>query len=62
MEMASAKLNLITSPIAFKTAEMMEKEFGIPYLTAYVSYDPEEITEVYRKLQTVLGLDFGPAL
>ncbi|MFQ9151844.1 MAG: hypothetical protein ACLR6B_10465 [Blautia sp.] len=30
---------------------MMEKEFGIPYLTAYVSYDPEEIMEVYRKLQ-----------
>ncbi len=62
MEMASARLNLVVSPIALKTAEMMEKEFGIPYLTAYITYDPEEITEVYRKLEKALDLDFGPAL
>ena len=61
MEMASARLNLVVSPIALKTAEMMEKEFGIPYLTAYITYDPEEITEVYRKLEKALDLDFGPA-
>ena len=62
MEMASARLNLVVSPIALKTAEMMEKEFGIPYLTAYITYDPEEITEVYRKLEKALDLDFSPAL
>ena len=62
MEMASARLNLVVSPIALKTAEMMEKEFGIPYFTAYITYDPEEITEVYRKLEKALDLDFGPAL
>ena len=62
MEMASARLNLVVSPIALKTAEMMEKEFGIPYLTAYITYDPEEITEVYRKLEKALDLDFGPTL
>ena len=27
-----------------------------------MSYDPEEIMEVYRKLQKILDLDFGPAL
>lgn len=59
MEMASARLNLVVSPIALKTADMMEKEFGIPYLTAYITYDPEEITEVYRKLEKALDLDFS---
>ncbi|MFQ9393538.1 MAG: hypothetical protein ACLR2E_04325 [Lachnospiraceae bacterium] len=36
------------------------KEFGIPYFTAYITYDPEEITEVYRKLEKALDLGLRP--
>ena len=57
MEMASAKLNIVAGPIALATARMMEKQFGIPYLTAFVTYDPEEVMAFYKQLSEILSED-----
>ena len=57
MEMASAKLNIVAGPIALATARMMEKLFGIPYLTAFVTYDPEEVMAFYKQLSEILSED-----
>ena len=36
---------------------MMEKQFGIPYLAAFVTYDPEEVMAFYKQLSEVLSED-----
>ena len=36
---------------------MMEKQFGIPYLTAFVTYDPEEVMAFYKQLSEILSED-----
>ena len=57
-EMSRSMLNIVTSPISLRAAREMEKRLGIPWLAAYVNYDPEEIMDFYRKLSQALGEDF----
>lgn len=57
-EMARSRLNILTSPISRRVAQEMEKKLGIPYLTAFVNYDPAEIADFYRRLSEALGEDF----
>jgi hypothetical protein len=59
-EMGEAMLNIVTSPVTLKAAQEMEKRLGIPYITAYVNYDPEEIAMFYERLSGKLGEDFQP--
>lgn len=56
--MADASLNIVAGPIALKAAEQMEAELDIPYIKAFVNYDPEEIAKFYSELSDVLGEDF----
>jgi hypothetical protein len=58
--MGEAMLNIVTSPVTLKAAQEMEKRLGIPYITAYVNYDPEEIAMFYERLSGKLGEDFLP--
>lgn len=58
-EMAEARLNIVTSPIALKAAEAMEKKLGIPFIRAYVNYNPEDISAFYAELSERLGEDFS---
>lgn len=56
--MADASLNIVAGPIALRAAQEMERELDIPYLKAFVNYDPEEIARFYRELSDILGEDF----
>ena len=56
--MADARLNIVAGPIALKAAEQMEKELDIPFLKAFVNYDPDAIAEFYQQLSGMLGEDF----
>lgn len=55
--MSEAKLNIVTAPIALKAAQQMEKELGIPYMTAYVNHTPEVIEQFYEDLSEYIGED-----
>lgn len=59
--MADASLNIVAGPIALKAAEQMERELDIPYLKAFVNYDPNEIETFYQELSLALGEDFVTA-
>ena len=54
-QMGEASLNIVTAPIALKAAQEMEKKLGIPYLAAYVNYDPDSIEDFYRQLSEKIG-------
>ncbi len=56
--MADASLNIVAGPIALKAAEQMEGELDIPYMKAFVNYDPDEIAGFYQELSDILGEDF----
>ena len=56
--MADACLNIVCGPIALKAAEQMKDELDIPFLKAFVNYDPDEIERFYKELSEVLGEDF----
>ena len=56
--MADACLNIVAGPIALKAAEQMERELDIPYIKAFVNYDPKEIEKFYQELSNALGEDF----
>ncbi|MBQ7797199.1 MAG: oxidoreductase [Lachnospiraceae bacterium] len=56
--MADACLNIVAGPIALKAAQQMEQELDIPYMKAFVNYDPEEIEKFYQELSDALGEDF----
>lgn len=58
LHMADARLNLVAGPIALQAAKEMEKNLGIPYLMAYVNYDPDEIEHFYQELSERLDEDF----
>lgn len=59
-EMAGAALNIVTSPIALKAAQEMEKRLGIPWIQGFVNYSPEDITDFYRELGERLGEELLP--
>lgn len=56
--MADARLNIVAGPIALKAAEQMKEELDIPFLKAFVNYDPDEIDAFYQELSAMLGEDF----
>lgn len=56
--MADACLNIVSGPIALKAAEQMQAELDIPYIKAFVNYDPDSIETFYRELSETLGEDF----
>ncbi len=56
--MADASLNIVAGPIALRAAQEMEKNLDIPYLKAFVNYDPEELERFYQQLSDLLGEDF----
>lgn len=56
--MADACLNIVAGPIALKAAQEMEKELDIPYIKAFVNYNPDEIATFYKELSDALGEDF----
>ncbi len=57
-EMSRSVLNIVTAPISMRAAKEMEEKLGIPFLAAFVNYDPDEIMEFYGKLSEKLGEDF----
>ena len=62
-EMARSVLNIVTAPISLGAAQMMEKKLGIPYIKAFVTYDTEEIMDLYEDLSEILQEDLvEPAL
>ena len=56
--MADACLNIVSGPIALKAAEQMQEELDIPYIKAFVNYDPDSIEAFYKELSEILGEDF----
>lgn len=56
--MADACLNIVSGPIALKAAEQMKEMLDIPFMKAFVNYDPEEIAKFYQELSDILGEDF----
>ena len=56
--MADACLNIVAGPIALKAAEQMERDLDIPFIKAFVNYDPEAIAEFYQQISAVLNEDF----
>ena len=58
-EMSRSLLNIVTSPISLRAAKEMEKKLGIPYLASFVSYDPDDIADFYRRLSEALGENFS---
>ncbi len=56
-EMSRSLLNIVTSPVSMRAAREMEARLGIPYLAAYVCYDPEEVAAFYGRLSEALGED-----
>lgn len=57
LSMASARLNIVSAPIALRAAQELEKNFGIPYIKAFVNYDPQKIESFYKELSDALGED-----
>ena len=56
-QMARSRLNVVLAPPGVYAAEQMEKKHGTPWLRALVSYDPREVTKMYRALAAALGAD-----
>ena len=57
VSMGDSALDIVTAPIALKTAQELENRLGIPYIEAFVSYDPDEICGFYKKLSDILDTD-----
>ena len=57
-QMGAASLNVVTTPIALKAAQEMEKNLGIPYLTAYVNYDMDSVEDFYFQLCQKINENF----
>lgn len=55
--MGKSKLNLVLSPVANYAAQTMEKKLGIKSLSAYCTYDLEEIEAFYENLSLILRIE-----
>lgn len=58
MEATDGKLNLVISPDMNPLADMMEKEYEIPYISLHEIYDICEIDQAYRKVEKILNISF----
>lgn len=58
MEATDGKLNLVISPYMNPLADMMEKEYNIPYVSLHEIYDICEIDQAYRKVEEILNISF----
>lgn len=56
MEATDGKLNLIISPYMNPLADMMEKKYGIPYISLHEIYDIYEIDQAYRRVEKILNI------
>lgn len=59
MEATDAKLNLVISPNMNPLADMMEKQFNIPYISLHEVYDVLEIDEVYKEIEEILDISLS---
>lgn len=58
MEATDGKLNLVISPYMNPLADMMKKEYGIPYVSLHEVYDICEIDQKYREIEKILNISF----
>ena len=57
LDMSKSKINLLLSPVARYAAEEMVKKIGLDFLTAYNTYDIDEIKSFYHVLEMNLGIN-----
>ncbi|MCR4626260.1 MAG: nitrogenase component 1 [Treponema sp.] len=55
--MAESGLNIVITPPAKKAAAKLEERLGTPFLTRFVTYDIDEISDFYVQLFKTLGLE-----
>lgn len=53
-----AKLNLVISPYMNPLADMMDKQFSIPFISLHEIYNVLEIDETYRKIEEILSISW----
>ena len=56
LKMADSRLNLVMSPMAILAAQNMADKLDIPYYINMVSYDTEEIVQIYNDIVNLLGV------
>ena len=59
LEMANASLSLVMHPRALEGAKHLETLCGIPYLSAFCTYDLKEIDAFYEQLSDMLSKALG---
>ena len=56
-KMGCARLNVVGSKLAIKAARLAEKKFGIPYVIARPTLDPDRVHAVYEEIGKTLGTE-----
>lgn len=56
-EMGCARLNVVGSKLALKAAKLAKRKFGIPYVVARPTLDPDRVHAAYNEIGKALGTE-----